>query len=127
MAASLAVSCSGVIGVSFRKSCPPLATFTTSCSSFPVSGPADTFGRSTDTPCWRIGAVTMKMMSSTSITSTRGVTLICEIESLLDEPWSKAIGSLLQEVALGDVQELRREGVHLRGEHAHLAREAVEH
>ncbi len=33
----------------------------------------------------------MKMMSSTSITSTSGVTLICEIASVADEPWSKVI------------------------------------
>src|SRR5262249_56087208 len=75
-----------------------------------------------------MGAVTMKMMSRTSMTSTKGVTLIWEIASLPEEPVSKAmVTHSFEEVALGDVQELRREGVHLRGEHAHLAREAVVH
>ena len=40
------------------------------------SGLASVFGRSTDTPEVISGAVTMKMISSTSITSTSGVTLI---------------------------------------------------
>ncbi len=40
------------------------------------SGLALVFGRSTDTPEVISGAVTMKMISSTSITSTIGVTLI---------------------------------------------------
>ena len=35
-----------------------------------------TSGSATSTPCWMSGAVTMKMMSRTSITSTSGVTLI---------------------------------------------------
>src|SRR4051812_26001590 len=101
---------------------------TTSCSWSPASGPAATFGSSTGTPCWRIGAVTMKMMSSTSITSTSGVTLICEMESLPDEPESNAMvtrGSL-QEVTFGDVEEFGRERVHLGGQHADLARKPVE-
>ena len=38
-----------------------------------------TLGRSTLTPCWTSGAVTMKMTSSTSMTSTIGVTLISDI------------------------------------------------
>ena len=37
---------------------------------------ADVRGRSSGTPCTISGAATMKMMSSTSITSTIGVTLI---------------------------------------------------
>ena len=48
----------------------------TSGSSGLVSVCALVFGRSTGTPTVRSGAVTMKMMSSTSITSTNGVTLI---------------------------------------------------
>jgi len=57
----------------------------------PASGAAATFGRSMPTPCWRMGAVTMKMMSSTSMTSTRGVTLMSAIESPVLRP-PKAIG-----------------------------------
>ena len=37
------------------------------------------FGKLTSIPCCIIGAVTIKIMRSTSITSTRGVTLISEI------------------------------------------------
>ena len=37
------------------------------------------WGRSTFTPCVSIGAVTMKMISSTSITSMYGTTLISDI------------------------------------------------
>ena len=41
-------------------------------------GCALVFGRSTETPEVISGAVTMKMISSTSMTSTSGVTLISE-------------------------------------------------
>jgi hypothetical protein len=44
-----------------------------------LSGWAVVRGRSTGTPEVIIGAATMKMMSSTSITSTKGVTLISAI------------------------------------------------
>src|SRR5262249_8085388 len=100
---------------------------TTSCSSCPVSGPDVTLGRSIDTPCCRIGAVTMKMMSSTSMTSTSGVTLMSEIESLPPGAPKAIVTSLLQEVPLGDVQELRAEGVHLGRQHAELPRETIVH
>src|SRR5947199_220820 len=50
MARSFSVRASAVIGVSLRNTWPPLPTFTTSCSSCPLSGPAATFGRSTATP-----------------------------------------------------------------------------
>src|SRR5439155_24230493 len=68
----------------------------------------------------------MKMMSRTSITSTSGVTLICEMMSV-GEPWSKAIIGSLEEMTFRDVQEFGREGVHLGGEDAHLAGEAAVH
>ena len=44
-----------------------------------LSALAWVFGRSTGTPTVISGAATMKMMSSTSITSTSGVTLISAI------------------------------------------------
>src|ERR1051325_5317418 len=70
----------------------------------------------------------MKMMSKTSITSTSGVTLICEMVSVAEELWSNAIASsLAQEVTFRDVQKFGREGFHLGGEDAHLAGEAVVH
>src|SRR5579872_5661275 len=43
------------------------------------SAPARLCGRSTGTPATSSGAVTMKMISSTSITSTSGVMLISDI------------------------------------------------
>ena len=48
----------------------------TSFWSSAFTGCAFTWGSATSTPCWMRGAVTMKMMSRTSITSTSGVTLI---------------------------------------------------
>ena len=69
----------------------------------------------------------MKMMSSTSITSTSGMTLISA--SVVDDAPARAdggrrrseltamtFGIALGEVAFGDVQELEREVVHLRRE-----------
>src|SRR5262245_2245208 len=41
-------------------------------------GGSDAFGSTTGGPFWSIGVTTMKMMSSTSTTSTRGVTLMSE-------------------------------------------------
>src|SRR5262245_44265524 len=98
---------------------------TTSCSSAPGSGAAVVLGRSMATPCCRIGAVTMKMMSSTSMTSTSGVTLMSEI----DPPSLGAPNAMLflQEMPLGDVEELGPEGVHLCRQHAKLAGETVVH
>src|SRR5512145_1013790 len=52
---------------------------TTKNSSVPSMAPTLACGKLTWTPCWMIGAVTMKITSNTSMTSTRGVTLICEI------------------------------------------------
>src|SRR5262244_1717108 len=44
-------------------------------------------GRLTWTPVWMIGAVTMKITSRTSITSTRGVTLISDREVWVRPRW----------------------------------------
>ena len=41
------------------------------------------WGNATFTPCIIIGAVTMKMMRRTNITSTRGVTFMSDIKGLL--------------------------------------------
>jgi hypothetical protein len=49
----------------------------------PESGAACVFGRSTGTPTVRSGAATMKTISSTSMTSTIGVTLISDIGARL--------------------------------------------
>src|SRR4029077_2014575 len=98
---------------------------TTSCSSWPASGPDVTLGRSIATPCCRIGAVTMKMMSSTSMTSTSGVTLMSEIAP----PSLGAPNAMLflQKMPLGDVEELGAEVIHLCRQHAKLAGETVVH
>src|SRR4051794_37329396 len=86
-------------------------------------------GRSTFTPLWMSGAVTMKMMSSTSITSTSGVTLMSVIALRPDpvSPPEKAIasGRLLEDVALDDVEEIGREVAHLVLEHADPGVEGV--
>ena len=37
-------------------------------------------GSATETPCWRNGVMTMKMISSTSMMSTIGVTLMSELK-----------------------------------------------
>src|ERR1051326_4817641 len=88
-------------------------------------------GRFTSTPRWIIGAVIMKMISSTSITSTSGTTLISASEVLTRRPrprrpllaaadgWTFGI---LGEIPLGDVQELHRKVVHLRGKVLHAIR-----
>src|SRR5690606_13969258 len=81
-------------------------------------------GRSTFTPCWSIGAVTMKMMSNTSITSTSGVTLISAIPlgPPLLEP---AIPDLLGGVPLDEVEEVGGEIAHLAIQHPDARDELV--
>src|SRR6516164_3235994 len=78
-------------------------------------------GRSTSIPDSRIGAVSMKMMSNTSMTSTKGVTLISESDVRV-RPWGvvkamtrvlcRAVLERLCEVPLRHVQELQPEVVH---------------
>src|SRR5579871_2866839 len=87
----------------------------TSFFSWASTGAALAVGRFTFTPCWISGAVTMKMISSTSITSTNGVTLISfnvvrppPLPALIATAWL-----LLEEVPLHDVQEVGREVGHL--------------
>src|SRR5207248_358758 len=91
-------------------------------------------GRFTSTPRWIIGAVTMKMMSSTSITSTSGTTLISasELDTRLARPRPGAAASCpvatlgtLREVPFCDVQKLHREVVHFRCEDLHPVGEHV--
>src|SRR5262245_7731027 len=82
-------------------------------------------GRSTSFPLRICGAMTMKMMSSTSTTSTSGVTLIadwirCALTGRMDRPRDR-LRSLEQ-----DVHDLGRGLVHLDLEAIELTRELVE-
>src|SRR6202012_4993734 len=89
---------------------------------------ASALGSVTGTPTCSIGAATMKMMRSTSMTSTIGVTLISasiEPPPPLPLPVDIAIRRLPQEVALHDVEEVVREGVHLGRQHLDLPQEPV--
>src|ERR1700723_497936 len=70
----------------------------------------------------------MKMTSSTSITSTSGVTLICETICPRPCPESIAIGVcrlLGKEMTLGDIQKFGSEIVHLGREHSYPRGEIV--
>src|SRR5215831_1885440 len=75
----------------------------------------------------------MKMMSSTSITSTSGTTLISASDVDTRRPRPRA-GSTspgawsfgtLGEIPFCDVQKFHREVVHLRGEQLHAVRQQV--
>src|SRR5688572_5151539 len=94
-------------------------------------------GSLTSTPRCSIGAVTMKMISSTSITSTSGITLISAsvVETRRPRPRGApplGIGRtfgipqrLLREVPFGDVQKFQGEVVQVRGVPLYLGREVV--
>src|ERR1700689_1119871 len=73
----------------------------------------------------------MKMTSSTSMTSTNGVTLICETICPRPDPESLAIAlcrPLRKEMTFGDIQKFGSEVVHLGREHAHARdKKVVEH
>src|SRR5262245_40232270 len=74
-------------------------------------------GRATEMPWWSIGAVTMKMISSTSMTSTSGVTLMSARWSNGSPDWRwNAIcdqdTAALGEVPLRQIDELQREVLH---------------
>src|SRR5690349_19056182 len=90
-----------------------------------VSAPVS--GRSTSTPCVSSGAVIMKMISSTSITSMYGTTLIsCARRRLRRTAVSPAISARhLAQAALEDAGQLVREGVEARLEAVDLVGEEV--
>src|SRR5262245_41174447 len=93
------------------------------CSSTSMRA-AWVFGRSTSMPVVIIGALTMKMINSTSITSTSGVTLI-SLRGPLPPPPLNAIGSPSEEVAPNDVEQVAREAVHLARQHVDATHEVV--
>src|ERR1700757_912029 len=107
-----------------RRSCVILRTsFSSACSICC----AWARGRSTLTPLWMSGAVTMKMMSSTSMTSTSGVTLMSVIARRPPpvSPPNATSGRLLEDVPLDDVQEVGAEVAHLVLQHADARVERV--
>src|SRR5512133_2289050 len=85
-------------------------------------------GRFTSTPCWMRGAVTMKLMRRTSITSTSGVTLISLSVWRPPPPLDMATAltpGRSEEVAPDDVEEVVREVGHLAVEDPDLGGEVV--
>src|SRR5687767_11456204 len=107
----------------------------TICFSAEGSAGACVRGSSTVMPVVMSGAVIMKMMSSTSMTSTSGVTLMSAImlpppcAALESEPLSPtciAMGDLRRrEVALDDVEEVGREVLHVAVQDADARIEVV--
>src|SRR5258706_297895 len=93
------------------------------------------FGSATSTPWWSMGAAIMKMMSSTSITSTSGVTLMSAItgsSSPFSPPRLKAISLPLKwnqmrsgEIPLREVEELEHEVLHPGAQPAQVLGEIV--
>src|SRR5260370_438940 len=79
------------------------------------------FGSSTVSPCVSIGAVTMKMISSTSITSTSGVTLISErsvgssvsVGRRISVRRTSSACGYSREVPLRQIQKVHRKVLHL--------------
>src|SRR5271157_2803994 len=130
-----------------KKICPSRIIATSSESSLSASGIGIgllTFAMSTLTPCCNMGVITMKTMSSTSITSTMGVTLMLELTLAPSLRTDIAIGfnllhaggqrhaldrqlpvdtPLLQEI----VDQLAGAVVHFHVESFHLVGEVVEH
>src|SRR5512134_3223766 len=102
------------------------STVTTSRSSSARMALAFAWGRFTSTPWVSIGAVTMKMMRSTSITSTRGVTLISAI--ILRSPLLLPVIAMalhLVDVAFEEVEELDSEAVDPRRDRPDPVEEVV--
>src|SRR5688572_165134 len=104
--------------------------------SVPSSEEALVFGRSTSTPCVISGAVTMKMISKTSMTSTSGVTLMSLTAFPRPPPDDMPMVSppqhdrtarkvLTEEVPLHDVEKIRGESVHFGLEHPDPRQEVV--
>ena len=97
-----------------------------------VSLTVRTFGTSTSMPNSITCAVSMKMMSSTSTTSTNGVTLISRdgvaaapAATRIRRHWWRRPWLLLSETALGQVEELEREIVHAGADLANQVAEVV--
>src|SRR5579862_111479 len=123
-----------VIGFAFRYSVLSRLIATTVCpdvSGLSVVLPA--FGSVTATPCCSSGATIIMMMSSTSMTSQSGVTLISDLTPPLAPPrsiaitdsWVRGTRYPLDRLANEVVDELRRGVVHLHVEVLDAARQVV--
>src|ERR1700687_4212892 len=83
------------------------------------------FGRSTLTPCVSSGAVTMNMMSRTSMTSMYGTTLISPISFRRRTPVATSARSRRGRVPLQNRREFLGEGIEAQLEAIYLVRVAV--
>src|SRR5919199_1834731 len=134
MALSFGTTSSGLISVVCRKTRPLASSCTVRGLASPSSDWALVRGRSSGTPAVRSGAEIMKTISSTSITSTKGVTLISLIGL-----WRRArrgprgaprvaggpLSGSLVDLAGQDRRELVREALEAERLARHLARELV--
>src|ERR1039458_2271848 len=110
---------------------PSLVTVTTGIC-WAVSFTIRTFGTSTSMPNSITWAVSMKMISRTSTTSTNGVTLISErldpparLRDPYPPPLREKAMALFSAAALGEVQKLHREVVHARAQFPDAVAEVV--
>src|SRR5258707_1372191 len=119
-------------GLSFRYRSPSFVMLTTG-SSCAVSCVFFTFGTSTSSPNSMTCAVSIKMISSTSTTSTKGTMLISAMVGkprdrrppLKDPPLIDIAMALILEGPFREIQKLQHEILHAGGELPDLAAEAV--
>src|SRR3954466_9339395 len=103
-----------------------MATLSCFCPSGILSG-CEVSGRVTATPFCNIGVTTMKMISSTRQTSTRGVTLM-SLRTSLTSVGLLCLGSMLAPLALHEeVDQLGRGVGHLDLQPLENVGEVVEH
>src|SRR5688500_18984964 len=125
LAESFTPSSAHLTGVPPRNSCLFALIESTSLPSGSSIDGATVCGRSTSTPVCSIGAATMKITRSTSITSIIGVTLMSELRSPSPRFIAMGLAPSAQEVALDDVQVVVLERLHLGAEHLDAADEEV--
>src|SRR3954469_20209914 len=114
----------------FQKTSPSLFTAITMFSGFVCRAMLRSFGKLTGTCCTTTGMVIRKMMSSTSITSTRGVVLMAAITScspVLSASWPTVMAMAILLARRGD--RARRAAGGLVAAHEHhvqVGREGAE-
>src|SRR5262245_48949166 len=129
-------SAAGATGSRLRYSPRSLVSVSTRRSSI-TAGEPELFGRLTSMPRYIIGAVSMKISSSTSTTSTNGMMLISDSDVLpLRVSVDETLNAIADRHAVGDrggrgggpreeIQEVEREALHLDGPAAHAIDEVV--